>query len=74
MRFQSEALGFQRKSSTPGERIVERRQAIWIEEFLCAWVTCVVFAGSPPASQDFLPSALQDFLVCRVLPGHELLD
>ena len=74
MSLQSETLSLQRQGATAGERIVERRQPIWIEEFRGAWVICVVCAGSPPASQDFLPSAFQHVLVRRVLPSHEFFD
>ena len=74
VRLQAEPLRFQRQRAAAGERVVERRQALRVEQLGRARMISVVGAGAPPGRADFVTRLLQHLLVGGVLPLEQLFD
>ena len=74
MGFEAEPLRFERQGAAAGERVVERRQSIPLEDFAGAWMVRVRGAGPPPALPDFGPCPFQHFLVGSVFPEDQLFN
>ena len=72
MRFETQSLRLQRDRPAAGEGIVERRQPFGVEQLRSAGMVGVVLAGPSPTLPDLLPRHLQNRLVGRVLPLHQL--
>ena len=74
MGFEAEPLRFERQGATAGERVVECRQPIPIEDFAGARMVRVRGAGPPPALPDLGPRPFQHLLVGGVFPEDQLFN
>ena len=74
MGFEAEPLRFERQGAAAGERVVERRQPVAVEDLLGARMVRVLGASPPPALPDLGPRPVQHLLVGGVLPEDKLFD
>ena len=74
MGFETEPLRFERQAAAAGKRVVERGQAVAVEQRRRARVVGVLRASPAPALPDLGPRQLQHLLVRRVLPLHQLFE
>ena len=74
LRFQAEALGFQREGPATREGVVKGRQFMPVKKFFGARMIRILCASPSPALPDFFPGFVQHFFVCGVFPQHKILD
>ena len=74
MGFETQPLRFERQGTAAGERVVECRQRVAVEQLGGARVTGVLGARSAPALPDLGSRPLQHLLVGRVLPQNQLFE
>ncbi len=72
--LQPQPLRLQRQRAAAGERIVEGRQPLRIEQFRGLGVVLVLRASAPPATPNLVARLLQQRLVGGVLPLHKALN
>ena len=72
--FETQTLRLQRQRAAAGERIVEGRQPLRIEQFRRLGMIPMLRASAPPAAPNLVARLLEQVFVGRVLPQHQLLD
>jgi hypothetical protein len=72
--LEPQPLRLERQRAAAGERVMEGRELLAVEQLLCARMVDVLRARPTPALPDLGPRALEHLLVGGVLPQHEVLD
>ena len=74
MGFEAEPLRFERQSAAAGERVVEGRQPVTVEDLPGAWMVRIRGASPPPTLPDLGSRPFQHLLVGSVLPEDQLFN